>query len=74
MGRVTEQKSIGTQGIQEVLRAPSTLQLVDNSAMQRIELLGPFVNSFILVLALGTVTQLQQVIYLHEYCPAQLNA
>ena len=50
-----------------MLKLSSTLQLVDHSTVQRIELLGPFINGFILVIALGAVTQFQQVIYLHQH-------
>ena len=58
LGRATNQKKyVGTQQYKDMLRQGSTLQLVNHSTVKRIELLGPFVNGFILVIALGAVTQ-----------------
>ena len=47
---------VGTLGYMALLGLPSRLQLIDDSAVQCVELLGPFVNSLILVLALRPVT------------------
>lgn len=45
---------IGTQSYMPKL--PSRLELIDDSAVQCVELFGPFVNSLILVLALRPIT------------------